>query len=170
MRTRFAAVFAALALLTVQACGPQAPAAAGSAEDEQAVRELAGKWAAAYSQRDTAAFGPLVTDDYEDVAPTGEHTQGRAAFQAMLAREFAMMPANAQMSLSATTTFVRWINADAAITGGTWQASPGTPGMPSKGSWMGVAVRRGTTWQMQSVLGAADLSAMMAQDTAKKTP
>ena len=169
MRTRLSTLLAMLAVFALQACAPKAPAATGSAADEQAIRDLAGKYAAAYGARDTAALGALVTDDYEDVAPTGDHTQGRAAFQANVAKELAMIPAGVQLSMNATTSYVRWVNANTAVAGGTWQVSPSMPGMPSKGSWMAVAVKRDTTWQMQAALGAADLSAMMP-DTTKKAP
>jgi len=168
VRTRLSLLLASLALVTLPACTPKAPAATGSAADEQAIRDLASQYAAAYAKRDTAAMGKLVTDDYEEVDPTGKHNQGRAGFEAGVAQEFAMMPAGMSMSMTATTTFVRWVNADNAVAAGTWETSPAMPGAPSKGSWMAVVAKHGGTWQMQSALGAADVAAMMPQDTTKK--
>jgi uncharacterized protein (TIGR02246 family) len=164
MRTRLPALLATLAVLTLPACTPSAPAATGSAADEQAIRDLSGKYADAYSKRDTAALGALVTEDYQDVDPTGKHTQGHTAFQAAAAQEFAMMPAGVQMNMSATTVYVRWMDANTAVAGGTWEVSPAMAGMPSKGSWMGVVSRHDGGWQMQEALGAADMSGMAMPD------
>lgn len=169
MRTRFSALLALFAVAGLQACSPPAPAATGSPADEQAIRELAGKYAAAFGGRDTAALGALVSDDYETVEATGQHTQGRASFLAMMGQEFASMPAGMTLSMSATTTYVRWIDANHAIAGGTWETTPAMPPMPSKGSWMAVVAKEGDAWKMKSALGAADLSAMMPPpDTTKK--
>ena len=169
MRTRFPALLTALALVALAACTAK-PAATGSADDEQAIRGLAGKYAAAYAAKDTAAAGALVTEDYQDVDPLGAHTQGRAAFQSKLAQEFAMM-GGAPMTMTAGTTYVRWIDANNAVAGGTWETPP-MPGMPSKGSWMATVVKQANgTWQMSAALGAADVSGLMAPpDTTKKKP
>lgn len=166
MRTRLSASLAFLAL-AVMACQAPAPAATGSAEDEQAIRTMADKYSAAYSARDTAALAALVSEDYQDVDPTGRHTQGRAAFAAAVAQELAMMPANASVSMKAATTYVRWIDANHAVAGGTWEVSPAMPGAPSRGSWMGVMVKEDTTWRMMSALGSPDMTTMM-QDTTRK--
>ena len=171
MRNRLLTLFASLAVMALPACSSPAPAATGSPEDEQAIREIAGKYAAAYSTRDTAAFAPLLSDDYETVEPTGQHTQGRAAFLSMVAQEFAAMPAGMTMSMTANTTYVRWLNANNAVAGGTWEMTPAMAGMPSKGSWMAVVTKKAEGWKMASALGAADMSAMMTMpDTTKKKP
>ena len=171
MRNRLPTLLAALAVFALPSCSAPAPAATGSASDEQAIREISGKYAAAMSAKDTAALGALVADDYETVEATGDHTQGRAAVTAMAAKDFAMMPAGMSMAMTATTTFVHWIDANHAVAGGTWETSPAMPPMPSKGSWNAVAVKQGGSWKMLSALGAADLSAMAMPDTTKpKTP
>ncbi|HEV8597804.1 MAG TPA: DUF4440 domain-containing protein [Gemmatimonadales bacterium] len=170
MRNRLPTLLAALAVFMLPSCSPSAPAAIGSASDEQAIREIAGKYAAAYAAKDTAALGALVADDYETVEATGAHTQGRAAFTAMAAKDFAMMPAGMSMGMTASTTYVRWIDANHAVAGGTWETSPAMPPMPSKGSWTAVVVKQGDSWKMLSALGAADMSAMMPDTTKPKTP
>ena len=170
MRNRLLTLLATLAVFALPACSAPAPAATGSAADEQAIRDLAGKYAAAYSARDTAALGALVSDDYEAVEPTGQHTQGRAAFETLAGQEFAMMPAGMTMSMTASTNYVRWVNANTAVAGGTWATTPAIPGMPSKGSWMAVASKQGESWKMMSALGAPDMSTLAVPDTTKKKP
>ena len=167
MRTRLPALLAVLALLALPACSAPAPAATGTPEDEQAIRDMAGRYAAAYGARDTAALGALVTDDYQDVAPTGQHTQGRGAFVAGVAQEMASMPAGMTMSMTATTTYVSWVDASHAVAGGTWETSPAMPPMPSRGSWMAVMVKQDGGWKMMSALGAADMSAMAVPEPVK---
>ena len=168
MRTRFSSLVATLAALALPACGPQAPAATGTPADEQAIREIANQYASAYGKGDAAALAALVTEDYEDVVPTGEHRQGKAAFQASMTKELAMMPAGMSMAMTATTAYVRWIDANSAIAGGTWETTPAMPPMPAKGSWMAVVAKRDGAWKMQSALGAPDMSAMMTPpDTSK---
>ena len=133
----------------------------GTPEDEQAVRSLATKYAAAMSAKDTAALGAMVADDYQVVDPTGKMIQGRAGAVAAAAQEFAMMPAGMSMSMKATTDFVKWIDATHAVAGGTWETSPAMAGMPSKGSWLGTAVKQGNDWKMIAAMGAPDMTAMM---------
>jgi uncharacterized protein (TIGR02246 family) len=164
MRNRYLSLLAAAAVVLLPACA-KTVAATGSPADEQAIRDMAPKYAEAYSKRDTAALGALMADDYEDVDPTGNHTQGRAAAEAAAAKEFSNMPAGMSMPMTATTTYVRWINANTAVTGGTWQMTSPMPGMPAKGSWMGVAVKHDSAWKMMSSLGAADMTSMMMADS-----
>ena len=162
MRNRFSAPVGLLALLF--ACSaPQGGGggATGSAEDEQAVRAIAGKYAAAYSARDTAMFGAIIADDYQAVDPTGKMIQGRAGAVAAAAEEFAMVPAGVTMSMSTTTDFVKWIDANHAVAGGTFSMSPAMPGVPSKGSWLAAAAKQGSEWKVTAAMGAPDLTGMM---------
>jgi uncharacterized protein (TIGR02246 family) len=170
VRNRLPTLLAALAVLALPGCSAPAPAATGTPSDEQAIREIAGKYAAAYTAKDTAALGALVAEDYEDVDPTGAHPQGRAAFQARAAQDFAMMPAGMSMSMTATTSYVRWIDADHAVAGGTFETTPAMPPMPSKGSWMAVAAKKDGAWKIVSSLGSMDMSALAMPDTTKKKP
>ncbi len=163
MPTCFRSALAALILGAFAACKPagSAPAATGSQEDEQAIRQIADKYGAALTAKDTAALAALVTQDYETTDPTGKHIQGRAAFTASMAQEFAMMPAGMSMTMKATTDFVRWMGGDHAVAGGSWETGPMMPGMPTKGSWLAVVMKEGGTWKMVSALGAADMTPMM---------
>lgn len=173
MQSRYLVSLAAFAVLLLPACAKPAEgggmAAAGSAADEQAVRDIATKYADAYSKHDTAALGAITADDYEEVDAMGTHTQGRAAAEANAAKDFASMPAGMSMPMTATTVYVRWIDATHAVAGGTWQMTGTMPGMPTRGAWMGVAVKKDSTWKMISTLGAADPMSMMA-DTTKAKP
>jgi len=170
LRNRLLTLLATLAVVALPACSPSAPAATGSPADEQAIRDMANQYAAAYGKRDTTALGALVSDDYEAVEPTGQHTQGRAAFESTVGKEFAMMPAGMTMSMTAGTTYVRWVNANTAVAGGTWETTPAMPGMPNKGSWMAVVAKKDGSWKMMSALGAPDMSMMAMPDTTKKKP
>jgi ketosteroid isomerase-like protein len=163
VQNRFSAPVGLLALLLACSApqGGGGAAATGSAEDEQAVRAIAGKYAAAYSARDTAMFGAIVADDYQAVDPTGKMIQGRAGAVAAAAQEFAMVPAGMTMSMTATTDFVRWIDANHAVAGGTFSMSPVMPGMPSKGSWLATAAKQGSEWKVTSAMGAPDMTGMM---------
>jgi len=67
--------------------------------------------------------------------------------------------------MSGTTTFVRWIDANHAVAGGTWEIGPAMPGMPSKGSWGGVMVKENGTWKMMSGMGSPDLTPLMTDTT-----
>lgn len=164
MHTRLTVSFGMLAVL-IGCSAPQGggggAAATGTAEDEAAVRAIAGKYAAAMSAKDTAAFGALVADDYQIVDPTGKMVQGRAGAVATAAQEFAMMPAGMSMSMKATTDFVRWIDANHAVAGGTWETSPAMPGQPTKGSWLATAEKKGSDWKVTAALGAPDMTPMM---------
>jgi len=162
MRSRYLSLLAAAAVVLLPACAKPV-AATGTPADEQAIRDLAPKYAEAYTKRDTAALGALMTEDYEDVDPTGTHSQGRAAAVAMAAKDFGSMPAGMSMPMTATTMYVRWINANSAVAGGTWTMTGTMPGMPNRGAWMGVAVKKDSTWKMISTLGAADMTSMMAK-------
>lgn len=163
MRTRLTVSFGLLAVL-IGCSAPQGgggAAATGTPEDEAAVRGIAGKYAMAMSSKDTAAFGAILADDYQVVEATGKLVQGKAGAVAAAAQEFAMMPAGMSMSMKTTTDFVKWIDATHAIAGGTWETSPAMPGMPSKGSWLANAEKKGTDWKVTSALGAPDTTPMM---------
>ena len=163
MRTLRSTSFALLVLAL--ACTPKSDgggaAATGTPEDEQAIHALTDKYAAAFTARDTAALGAITASDFEVVDATGKHQQSRAEAIASAARDYAMMPANMPMTMKATTTFVRWIDATHAVAGGTWETTPAMAGMPSKGSWLAVDVKQGSEWKVVSALGAPDLTAMM---------
>ncbi|MFN2317288.1 MAG: SgcJ/EcaC family oxidoreductase [Gemmatimonadales bacterium] len=114
----------------------------GTAEDEAAIRAQVTAYANAYTARDAAALAAIVTEDYESVAPDGRRISGRAGVQEMVAEEMAMMPADVAMTVTATTDFLRWLSADAAVAGGTWSAMGAPAGMgPDRGAWLSVFVR-----------------------------
>jgi uncharacterized protein (TIGR02246 family) len=166
MRSRSLSWFAGVAILLLAACSGSGAgsAATGTPADEQAIRAIASAYAAAFSKHDAKAMAALSTEDYEDIDAMGVHTQGRAGIEQNMGKEFAMMPAN--MAMTTTTTFVKFLSPTSAVAGGTWQTTPAMPG--DRGSWMAVAVKKDSTWLMTASLGAAAMPDMTMPDTAKK--
>jgi uncharacterized protein (TIGR02246 family) len=150
MRSRFLPLLAGLAVLALAACAPPPAAKTGSAADEQAIRDMGTKYAAAFNSRDAKAIAAMTAMDYENVDPMGKHTQGRAAVESGMTDMWKQMPPDLKMT--ATTVFVKWIDADHAIAGGTYQMAGMPAGMPNHGAWMGVAVKQDSTWVMMSSL------------------
>lgn len=161
MRIRSLPLFALAAALATAACSPSAAApSTGTPADEAQVRTLATAWSTAFSTHDTKPVAAVLADDYQDVTPMGVHTQGAKAMLDGMTKGMAMMPPGVQMG--ATTTYVRFLSDKAAVAGGTYSMTGGMAGMPSKGAWMGVAVKQDSTWKMVASLGADDTSDMMA--------
>lgn len=157
----------ASAVLLLPGCSSPPPAATtGTPADEQAIRGLANAWATAFSTRDIKPVAAVLADDYEDVTPVGVHEKGPKAMLDEMSKEFAMIPPDAKMTMSATTEYVRFLSDKAAVAGGTYAMGGGMPGMPGKGAWMGVAVKKDSSWKMVASLGANDDSEMMAAMTA----
>jgi uncharacterized protein (TIGR02246 family) len=149
-----------LAAVALAACSSPPPAATtGTAADEQAIRGLANAWATSFSTHDIKPMAAVVADDYEDVTAVGMHEQGAKAMLDQMSKDMAMMPTGMQMT--ATTTFVKFLSDKAAIAAGTYAMPAGMPGMPTRGAWMGVAVKKDSTWKMVSSLGADDDSEMI---------
>ena len=59
------------------------------------------------------------------------------------------------MTVTTSTSFVKFIGANVAVTGGTWAATGG-PG-PAKGSWTATLRKDGETWMTVTALGAQDI-------------
>lgn len=151
----------AMAIGGLAACyGPGAgEATTGTPEDEAAIRAVLDQWGQAYSAKDAAALGNLVTDDYEEVTPDGSHITNREGLQSTYQAELSAIPAEVPFTLTVTTDFIRWIGADAATAGGTWTVSGPPPGSgPERGSWLGLMLKGSDgQWRMANGLGAAYL-------------
>ncbi|MES2125137.1 MAG: SgcJ/EcaC family oxidoreductase [Gemmatimonadota bacterium] len=157
--------FVALGVALVAGCAPAAPGT-GSAEDEQAVRDMATAYAAAWDKGDATAIGAMVTDDYHGFDILGNALDGRAALEKTSADQFAARPAG--QSISITVSYVRFLSANAAAAGGTWTvAGPAGP-LPSAGVWSATDVKVDGKWMMASNHAAvpAVMPAPMASDTA----
>lgn len=148
MRHRSLPLLVALALA---ACAPPPAAKSGSAADEQAIRDVAGKYQTAFNARDAKAMGALMATDYEDFDPMGMHTQGRDAAEKNMTAMFPQMPADMKMT-AVTTEFVKWIDGTHAIAGGKYTMGPVPAGMPDHGAWMGVVTKQDSSWVMMSSL------------------
>ena len=173
MRFRALSLLAAFGVVSLQACTPApTPApATGTPADEAAIRAIAPGYAAAFSKRDAKALAALATVDYEDLDAAGRHTQGRDAMEKSMTTDLAATPAG--MTMTAGTTYVKWLSNTSAVAGGTYQVTPAMPGSSGKGTWMAVAVKKDSTWFMASSLAAdapPEMPAMPAKPAGKKKP
>lgn len=148
MRHRSLPLLVALALA---ACAPAPAATSGSAADEQAIRDMAGKYQTAFNARDAKALTALMATDYEEFDAMGVHTQGRDAAEKNMTAMWPMMPAGMQMS-TVTTEFVKWIDGTHAIAGGKYTMAGVPAGGPDHGAWMGVMAKQDSSWLMVSSL------------------
>ncbi len=135
----------------------------GTAEDEAAIRALNSAYSSQWTNADTTALLATMSDAYEDVAPDGTHSAGKAASAAMMAKDFAARPPG--MALTANTSFVKFIDEDIAISGGTWSIAGAPPGAPTAGSWTSTLRKEDGTWKVVTSLGAANIPPPMVMDT-----
>ena len=171
MRSRISLLFASVSVLALAACSPPAAApTTGTAADETAIKGLASAWATAYSTGDTKPVAAVLADDYEDFTPNGVHNKGPKPVLDEMAKQMAAMPKDMKMTMAATTEYVRFLSDKAAVAGGSYTMAGGMPGMPNKGAWMGVAVKKDSTWKMVSSLGSDDTSEMYAAKMAPAKP
>ena len=164
MRTSSRWLLAVVAAVTLSACAAPAPPPMpmqGTPEDDTAVRALVDRYVAAFNANDAAAMAAMVSEDYETVGPDGTHITGRAAYQQMCEAGVAdRQAAGMTLTLAGTTSYVKWIDANHAVVGGTFTVSGVPAGAPTSGSWMAVAMKGGAgDWQLMSSL-AADLMPM----------
>ncbi len=152
MRSRLAVV--ALTLATAIACAPPAPPAQGTPDDEVAIRGLASKYADAFNANDIPGLGRLVAEDFECMVADGTHIRGRAAFQQFEANGLKdRQAAGLKLTLEAPTTYVKWLTATHAVSGGPWSMS-GLPA-PARGSWIAVLKKSADgQWQITNSLVA----------------
>lgn len=159
----------AAGLVALAACmETEAPAMSGTPEDEAAIRAQVTAYANAYTAKDAAALAAIATEDYESVGPDGTRMSGRAAVQEMVAAEMAMMPAELTITVTATTDYLRWLSADAAVAGGTWSSTGAPAGMgPERGAWMSVFRRDSDgQWRMSNGMSAPYMPPPAAPDAA----
>lgn len=161
MRTSLC-LLAVIALCGAAACAPAAPPAPppvamqGTADDEAALRGLAGKYTTSFNANDAAALAALVSEDFENISADGTHTKGRAAFRqreetGIKERAAAKMT----LTLSTTTGYLNWIDAKNAVIGGTWTMAGLPAGAPDKGAWIVVCAKSDDgQWLMRNSLVA----------------
>lgn len=164
---RFRLFLSMAALILVAACTPATPTA-GSAADEQAITNLANKYAELWNKHDAKGVAAMVAEDFHSIDATGADIQGRAAFEKAAADLFAAGPAS--QTLTITTGYIKWINGTAATAGGTWNTTDGQAGAPDRGAWSSTVIKRGGGWLIANSLSAdapPAPAAPMAADTAK---
>jgi uncharacterized protein (TIGR02246 family) len=152
-------VRAAAVPLLLAACQPSNQATTETAADSAALRDLSAAYAAAWNARDAAAIAGLMSSDYHEVSPAGAHHSSAADAQAAMAAELSQMPEGSSITL--TTAFTRFIDANHAYSGGTYTVTGMPAGMPTQGSWLVVNVKDESGWKMASGLGAADITPML---------
>lgn len=164
MRFRFVVVPLALALIA--ACAPKV-ATTGSAADEEAIRSRAAVFSDAWNKGDSKALSAMMSDDIHSIEATGEHLEGKAAWEKATSDQFAARPAG--QSLTINTSYLRWIDANSAATGGTWSVAGAPAGAPAAGTWSNTLVRSGTGWTVIASHVAVNYvpPAPMAADTSK---
>jgi uncharacterized protein (TIGR02246 family) len=146
MRTSIATMVVVLLALAGQMAAQES-----SPADENAVRGQVDAWVAASNKGDANAIAQLVTEDFEEVSPDGTHTKGRAAYEKGLASWFARRQGTPRLSV--TTVFVRFLQPDVAVAGGSWTETSSAAG-PEKGRWMATYVKQGGKWLMAGGLAA----------------
>ena len=156
MRIRMLSSVAVLTLL-LGACS--APATTGTADDEAALRATGDAWAAAWNARDAAAIAALMSTEYHEVTPDGRHHSTAAQAQESMAAEFGQMTPGETITL--TTSFTKFVDANNAYAGGTWQTTGGPAGMPNRGSWLVIHKKESTGWKIVSGLGSVDIMPLM---------
>ena len=166
MRFRSLSLLTALGVLAIQGCTPPAAPATGTPAEEATLRGMAAKYADGFNKHDPKAISAMETVDYEDVDPMGRHTQGRDAAEKQMTTDWATMPTG--LTMTTTTTYVKWLSNTAAVVGGTYSVTPAMPPMTGKGAWMVTAVKKDSTWLIASSLGAEAPPEMPAAD--KKAP
>jgi len=147
---------AAVAIFALGACAPApAPAPAEPTDaDRQALMDLMATVATAYNAQDVAGMGATVTDDYNGLSPDGTRIEGKAAYEAQLATEFAE-PFPEGFVLSIEVGYTQFHGADAATVGGMYSVAGLPEGAPNSGSYMVLAVRSGDQWLTKNALVAA---------------
>jgi uncharacterized protein (TIGR02246 family) len=158
MRTIKLSTVAVLAVL-VAACPATPGTTTATAEDEAALRTSSEAWATAWNARDAAAMAALMSDDYHEVTPMGQHFTSASDAQANLADELAQMPTGVTIELD--TEYTTFIDGNNAYAGGTWTTSGMPAGMPTKGSWLVIYVKDSTGWKIASGLGSTDVTPLM---------
>ena len=143
-----------LALLIAAACAPPPPPTQGTPDDEVAIRGLTGKYTDAFNAGDIAGMARLVSEDFECITADGTHLRGRAAFQQMEANGARdRQAAGLKVTLAAPTSYVKWMSATHAVSGGPWTMT-GLPA-PATGSWMAVLRKSAEgQWQITNSLVA----------------
>jgi uncharacterized protein (TIGR02246 family) len=157
MKRKQAWLASALALLVSYGCATSTSVPAqGTAEDEAALRALGEKYAAAFNAGDANALSQLVTEDFEAIGADGTHTQGRTQFLAMEQEGIKQRTdAGLSLTLSTTTGYVDWIDANHAVVGGTYTIGGVPAGAPGNGAWIVVCEKAADgQWLMANSLVA----------------
>jgi uncharacterized protein (TIGR02246 family) len=146
---------ASAAIVAIGACAPAAPPepAMPTDADRQALTDLMARVETAYNAMDTAGMLATITDDYTSISSDGTRTEGKAAYEANMAEEFAGERPEG-FSLSIDVGYIQFIGADAASVGGTWSVAGVPEGMPNSGSYLVVAVRSGDMWLTRNTVVA----------------
>ncbi len=114
---------------------------------EQAVRDVAAEYTAAFNKGDAKALAALLTPQGDYVGPRGELIKGRKEIQKRFADFFA---ANREVKLQTTITAIRLIKDDVAIMDGITDVTPPMQGPPVEVRFNVVFVKRDGRWLIES--------------------
>jgi uncharacterized protein (TIGR02246 family) len=135
------------------ALGVTTPVLGQSAEDEQAIRQLAQQYETGWNTHDMDLLGRMRTDDIDFVVVTGEHRKGRAASMAQLAEQHRTQFrdstwTNEQVSVQFLRPDIALVHIEWAIKGD--RDPDDTPRPPRKGIFTWVVIKEGGVWKLRA--------------------
>jgi uncharacterized protein (TIGR02246 family) len=122
------------------------PAPAQPAKNPE-LQKVADAFVAAWNKADAKALAALHTENAITAGTEGQITVGRAAIEQGFAKAFAAELKGTKLAV--TPGDERAVNADLAITSGTWVLSgdtPPPPGAATKGTYLNTLVKQGGKW------------------------
>ena len=140
-------------LLACLAFGLTTPVLGQSAEDEQAIRQLAQQYEAGWNTHDMDLLGRMRADDSDFVTVTGEHRKGRAASMAQLAEQHRTQFrdstwTNEQVNVQFLRPDIALVHIEWAIKGD--RDPDDTPRPPRKGIFTWVVIKQGGEWKLRA--------------------
>jgi len=135
------------------AFGVTTPVLGQSAEDEQAIRQLAQQYETGWNTHDMDLLGHMRTDDSDFVTVTGEHRKGREASMTQLAEQHRTQFrestwTNEQVSVQFLGPDIALVHIDWAIEGD--RDADDTPRLPRKGIFTWVVIKEGREWKLRA--------------------
>lgn len=143
-----------MALFALVVLAGVAPAAAQSAADEQAVREVADRFKLAWNTHDMNVLGSITTDDVDFVNVAGLHWKGREQVVREHAERHKVRFRNSVWTNN--TIAVQFLRPDMALVHIEWQTHGDLdfdlkPWPPRKGIFSWLVMKTGVDWKIRSV-------------------
>ena len=140
-------------LLTCIAVGAMPQVLGSSAEDEQAIRQLAQQYETGWNTHNMDLLGRMRTVDSDFVTVTGEHRKGRTASMAQLAEQHRTQFrdstwTNEQVSVQFLRPDIALVHIEWAIQGD--RNPDDTPRPPRKGIFTWMVLKEGGEWKLRA--------------------